>query len=126
MNKKERGFTLLELLMSIGIMVLVLLGSFSILIEANQMTQQARYRLLAANAARSVLETVKDTPLNQVPNMNTVTFRPADLPNANIVITTNPANLAGVTLATVTVRVTWTAPKGLTGNFEVSTMRSRF
>jgi len=126
MKHNERGFTLLELLVSVGLMVLVLGGSFSVLIEANQMTQQARCRLLAANAARSVLETVKDTPLNQIPNINTVQFRPADLPNSNIVIITNPANLAASQLATVTVRVTWTNPKGLAGNFEVTTMRSRF
>lgn len=132
MKKAERGFTLLELMVSVGIMVLVLVGSFSVLVEANQMTQQARYRILAANAARSVLETIKDTPLNQVPNINTANFVPRDvngnitLPNGNIVIRTNPANLAGAQLATVTVRVTWTGVKGIAGNVEVTTMRSRF
>ena len=126
MKIRERGFTLVELLVSISIMTFVLLTSVKVLMEAQQMTQQARYRLLAVNAARSVLETIKDTPLTQVPATGTAAFVPQGLPGGAIAIVTNPANLAGVSIATVTVRVTWVNPKNLQGRLEVSTMRSRF
>lgn len=122
----QKGFTLVELLVSITIMVLVLLGSVQILGEAQQMTQQARYRLLAAGAARSVLETIKDTPLNQVRNISTAAFVPAGLPDGAITIVTNPSVVTNVNVATVTVRVTWRSPKNLQANLQVSTMRSRY
>ncbi len=126
MKIRERGFTLVELLVSITIMTFVLLTSVKVLMEAQQMTQQARYRLLAVNAARSVIETIKDTPLNQVPAIATAAFVPQGLPAGTITIVTNPVNLAGVSVATVTVRVTWRNPKNTIGRLDVSTMRSRY
>lgn len=126
MKRNEKGFTLVELLVSITIMVLVLLTSVKILAEAQQMTQQARYRLLAANTARSVIETIKDTPLNLVSAINGAAFVPQGLPAGAVTIVTNPANVTGVNVATVTVRVTWRNPKNLQGNVQISTMRSRF
>lgn len=126
MKRNEKGFTLVELLVSITIMVLVLLTSVKILAEAQQMTQQARYRLLAANTARSVIETIKDTPLNLVSSINGAAFVPQGLPAGTVTIVTNPANVSAVNVATVTVRVTWRNPKNLQGNIQISTMRSRF
>lgn len=126
MRSKQGGFTLIELMFSVAILSFVLLSSFAALTEAHQMSQESRYRLIAANTARSVLERVKDTPLALVTAINTNALLPADLPNAAIAITTNPANLTGVQLATVTVSITWTNPKGRPGVLEVTTMRSRF
>lgn len=122
----ETGFTLLELMVSLAILGFVLLGSLRIIAESHQMTQEARYRLLAGNAVRSILEEIKDTPLGQVNNLNPDVFVPGDLPNGDATIITNPANVSGVQLATVTVRITWRNPKNLPGLLEVSTMRSRF
>lgn len=126
MKASERGFTLVELLVSITIMVLVLLSSVQILAEAQHMTQQARYRLLAANTARSVLETIKDTPLNLVSSINGASFVPTGLPSGAVAIVTNPANVTGVNVATVTVRVTWRDPKNQQANLQIATMRSRY
>lgn len=125
-GKSQRGFTLIELMVSVAILGLVLLGSLAILTEAHQMTEESRHRFMAANAARSVLETIKDTPLALVSGIATAPFIPADLPGGAIVIITNPNFAAGVTLSTVTVRVTWTNPKGLPGIVEITTMRSIF
>jgi len=126
MKSRENGFTLIEVMFSLAILSFVLLSSFAALTNAHQMSQESRYRLIAANTARSVLETVKNTPLGLVGAINTNNFLPADLPAAAIVITTNPANLNGAQLATATVTITWTNPKGLPGFLEVSTMRSMF
>lgn len=122
----QGGFTLIEVMFSVAILALVLLAAFSALTEAHKMSQESRYRLIATNAARSVLETVKETPLALVGVINTNNFIPTDLPNGAIAITTNPANLTGVQLATITVSITWTNPKGLPGVLEFTTMRSRF
>lgn len=126
MKSREGGFTLVEVMFSVAILGLVLLSAFHALTFAHQMSQESRYRLIATNTARSVLETIKDTPLGLVDTIDTSTLIPADLPNAGITITTNPANLTGAQLATVTVSITWTNPKGLPGVLEFTTMRSRF
>ena len=126
MKSREGGFTLVEVMFSVAILGLVLLAAFSGLTSAHQMSQESRYRLIATNTARSVLETIKDTPLGLVDNIDTAALIPQDLPNGNITITTNPANLSGAQLATVTVSITWTNPKGLPGAVEFTTMRSRF
>lgn len=78
------------------------------------------------NAARSTLEEIKDTTLSGVANIQTAGFIPADLPNGAITITTNPANVSAVTIATVTVTVTWTGPRNRPMTLEITTMRSAF
>ena len=122
----KKGFTLIELLFSVGLMTLALLSSFHVLTAAHQMSEESRSRLLALNAARTTLETIKDTPLVNVPAVNTAGFVPPDLPGGVVRITTNPANLLGVAVATVTVTVTWTGPKNMPRSLEVTTMRSQF
>lgn len=126
MNTEPRkGFTLLEFVISVGLLAFVVLTSMKVLTEAHFMAQEARHRLLAANAARAVLETVKNTPLANVGAINTAQFVPADLPAGAIAIQTNPANLAGAQIATVTVRVTWRNPKNIPATLRISTMRWR-
>lgn len=124
--RQEKGFTLIELMFSMLIMTLVILGAVYSLTTAHNMSEDSRTRLLALNAARSVLEEIKITPVTAVPGIPVANFIPADLPNGAIQIITNPVNLAGVTLATVTVRVTWTGAKNMPKNLEISTQRSRF
>lgn len=122
----EKGLTLVEVLLSVGLMVLVLLSSFYVLTAAHQMSEESRSRLLALNSARTALETIKDTPLLGVPGINTVNFVPRDLPGGAVAITTNPANLAGAVVATVTVTVTWLGPKNMPRSLQMTTMRSQF
>lgn len=122
----QKGFTLIELMFSTAIFGLVVLLSFKLLTTAHQMSQESRYRLIAANSIRSILEEVKDTPLELVTSIDTGVYIPTDLPNGAVQILTNPANLSGAELATVTVRMTWTNPKGLPGVLEITTMRSEF
>ncbi len=136
--------TLIELMFAILIMTLVLLGAFYALITAQQMAEETRGRLLAVNVARSVLELVKNTPLDQITAINTNQFIPRpghqddpgywaqpNTQNWQIAIATNPALITAATqLATVTVTVSWTGPKARAGalplQLRVSTMRSRF
>ena len=124
--KRTKGFTLIELMISMFIMTIVLLGCFYILTAAHNMSEDSRSRLLALNAARSTLEAIKTTALINVPAVNTAAYVPADLPNGAIAITTNPANLAGQTVATVTVTVSWLGPRNMNRSLQISTMRSQY
>ena len=90
------------------------------------MSEESRSRLLALNAARTTLETIKNTPLGAVPAINTANIVPQALPGGAIVIRTNPANLAGAVVATVTVTVSWIGPKNMPRTLQVTTMRSQF
>ena len=122
----HKGLTLIELLFSVGLMTLVLLSSFYVLTAAHQMSEESRSRLLALNAARTTLETIKATPLANVRAINTRAFIPRDLPRGAIAIATNPANPAGAAVATVTVTVSWVGPKNMPRTLQVTTMRSQF
>jgi len=124
-RQQAKGFTLLEFVVSVGILAFVVLTAMRVLTEAQFMAMEARHRLSAANAARAVLETVKNTPLAALGTINTNNFVPADLPSGAIQLLTNPAALAGAQIATVTVRVTWRNPKNMPATLEISTMRWR-
>ena len=125
-RQTEKGLTLIEMMFSFFFMVLILLFALQVLTSAHQLSEESRGRLLALNAARSTLEAIKNTALVNVPAINTAAFVPAELRNGNIAITTNPANLVGVQIATVTVTVTWFGPRNRPMQFQMTTMRSRF
>ncbi len=124
--RSRKGMTLVEVLAALTILLPTLLSAFYVLVVAQTMSQESRDRLLALNAARSTLETIKDTALTSVPNINTASFIPANLKNGAITITTNPANLGGQSLATVTITVNWLGPKNRARSLQVTTMRSRY
>ncbi len=123
-KRGQRGFTLVELMISTFVLVVVLGSAMFALNQAQVMTSESRQRLLAMHAARSVIETVKNTSLANVTSINTTGLVPTGLTNGAIAIATNPANLTGVTVATVTVTVTWTGSKNMTRTLRLSTMRS--
>ncbi len=122
----EKGLTLIELIMALGILLPTLLVTLSVLMTAQRMSEDSRGRVRALNAARSTLETIKTTPLQSVPNINTANLVPADLTNGAIAIVTNPANLGGVSIATVTVVVSWRGSGNRSLALQFSTMRSRY
>lgn len=125
-SASKGGMTLTEILISLGIVLPALLIAISVLATAQHLSNESRERLLALNAARTTLETIKDTPLQNVPNINPAASVPAGLRNGAITIVTNPVNLNGVQVATVTVTVTWTGSRNFQRSLQISTMRSRY
>ena len=121
----DKGLTLIEMLFSFGLLAIVVSSAFFGLLVAHQMSEDSHSRFVALNAARSTLEEIKDTPLANVPNIDTVKFVPIDLPNGVINITTNPASVSTAQVATVTVTVTWAGAQNRQQQLEVTTMRSR-
>lgn len=122
----QRGVLLIEILTSLGVLLPILLIALFVLINAHQLSQESRERLLALTTAHSVLETIKDTALPNVLRINTAGLIPAALPQGAVVITSNPANPAGATLATLTVTVSWQGTRNTPRNLRVTTMRSRY
>jgi len=124
----NRGFTLMEILVSLGILTMVIGASIASLIGTQQYSEDVRGRLLAMNAAQSVIEAVKATPLSQVPNITASSFVPSALKNGSIALNTSSAtgNLSVDSIATVTVIVSWTGPKNRPRTFQLTTMRSKY
>ena len=125
-STSEKGISLAEILISLVILLPALLITISILTSAQYLSHQSRERLLALNAARTTLETIKDTPLQSVPGISTAGFVPVGLRNGIITITTNPANLAAAQVATVTVTVSWSGTRNFQRSLQVTTMRSKY
>ena len=121
------GLTLVEIMLSFAILVPVLLISLFALTYAQQACFDCGLTLQAANAARSTLEAVKDTPLTQVPLINTNALVPANLPNGAVAIATNPAVIDATTqFAVVTITVSWRETGNRQRSLQVTTIRSRF
>ncbi len=125
-SASEKGISLAEILISLAVILPSLLITISILASAQYLSHQSRERLLALNAARTTIETIKDTPLQSVPGISTASFIPTGLRNGAIAITTNPVNLAGAQIATVTVTVTWSGTRNFQRSLQVTTMRSKY
>lgn len=121
-----KGLTLIEMMISLVVLSMVLLSGIFVLVQARQMGEDSRLRLLAANAAKSTLEAIENTPLANLATINTANYVPAGLTNGTITITTNPSSVATATLATVTVRVQWRGPKNALRQIDVTTMRSSY
>ncbi len=126
MKHLQKGMSLVEVLFSFGLFALVALATFYVLVTAHQLSEDARQKLWAMNAARSTLEAIKDTTLTSVPTIPTAALVPPELRNGTITIVTNPTNLSGVQFATVTVRVQWTGSRNRQRLLQISTMKSRY
>ena len=124
MKKTQRGFTLIEVMISSFVLVLVVGSAIFALRQAQMMSTESRLRLLALHAARSTVETIKNTALSSVTAISTASLIPTGLTNGTIAIATNPANVNGQTIATVTVTVNWTGPKNMPRTLQISTRRS--
>jgi type II secretory pathway pseudopilin PulG len=128
--KSQSGMTMLEVLFSFAILALVSLNAVKLSLSAQQMTQDTQLKLLAVGAARSVMEVVRTTPLDTLDdNPSPITassYVPADLPSGAIAITTSPASLTGVDVATITVRVTWTGSKNRSRTLDLTTIKTRY
>lgn len=124
--KSQKGLTLIEMMISMVILTTVLGFSMYLIHSAHELSKDSRERLLALHAARSTLETIKNTALTSVSGISTTTFVPANLKNGAIAIATNPANVSAVSIATVTVTVSWTGARNRARSLQLSTMRSAY
>lgn len=127
----ERGFTLMEVMISLGIFAVVLASSLYAFHTSHQLSTLSRERLLALTAARSYIEAIKNTPLSAVDNISTTSFAPTELVNGVITMLTPVTFPAGAPLATadyatITVRVTWNGYNNIPQRLEITTIRSKY
>ena len=118
----------MEILVAVGILAILMGTSAAVLVGSRHLSEDSRGRLLALDAARSVIETVKETSLSQVPSITLTSFVPASLKDGSIAMTTSSAtgDLTVDNIATVTVTVTWSGPKNSTRTLQLTTMRSKY
>ena len=122
-----RGLTLIELLVATAVVSIAMLASAFMVLQGRQMAVDARTKLLAVNAARSVLEAVKDTPLTALSTITLSSYVPSALPSGSITLTTNPSSIISTTtIATLTVTVSWRASRNRTQTLAISTQRSAY
>jgi Tfp pilus assembly protein PilX len=124
--RDENGAILLEVLFAFFLLGLVIVSSGELFTKTAQMSENNKDRLLALQTAQSALETIKDTNLTALTNINTAAFIPANLNQGAVTIQTNPVIGATTQIATVTVTVSWRGASNRPQQLQVSTMRSRF
>ena len=125
-SKNEKGVLLLEMLFAFFLLSFVVISSGGLLIKTAQMAGDNKGRLLALQTAQSALETIKDTSLTAIANINTAAFIPTGLNQGAVAIQTNPVIGAATQIATITVTVSWRGSLNRVQQLQVSTMRSRF
>jgi len=113
--ERTKGFTLLEIIVSLLILSLVIAGTMSAFTASRRYIKRAQHRLQATNIARGILEDLyrevrQDTwdtgrLRNGYSETNTVTID-------NITYTSNltVSDVSGHQYRQVTVNVTWTEP----------------
>jgi type II secretory pathway pseudopilin PulG len=124
MKQAEKGLTLIELLISLGLLILITGSALSVLNAAQQTSEDSRSRLLALNAARSLLEEIKDTPVQEIGTIRVADYIPQNLCRGNVTLLTNPSTIGSSQLATITVRVSWVGSNNRPQSLDVTTMRS--
>jgi Tfp pilus assembly protein PilX len=122
----ESGSLLLEILFAFLLLSFVVISSGGLLAKTAQMSADNKGRLLALEAAQSALETIKDTSLTSIANINTAALIPANLNQGTMTIQANPTIGATTQIATITVTVSWRGSLNRTQQLQISTMKSRF
>ena len=129
-QNKNRGFTLIELMISLAIVVVAIAGTLQAIHAANILSIESRETTIAMNDARAVLERIKISSLASLPENATVdasavwadlgTFVSNSLANEQIQITAG----GGSSLRQMTVTVTWMGPRNKNKSVQFTTLKS--
>ena len=82
--RNQKGMTLIEMMVSMLVLSIVLLSCIFVLVQARQASEDARMSLLATNAAKSVLDVIKNTSLSSVGAISTSSYIPSGLTNERL------------------------------------------
>lgn len=136
-RNNQSGFTLVELLVALFVFVVAVGAAFASFSSSSQLSESARFRMVALQDARAILEEVKAVALQEVSDINLNSFKSQMLNgggqwvdllnNETIALTTNPDPIDGGTeLATITVTVSWQEAANRTKSLSLTTQKSTF
>jgi len=73
-KRKKSGFSLIECLISVFLLVIMLTGGMAFYFHSNQFFQSAVHRRIASEIANSVMETIKTQGLGGLPASENITI----------------------------------------------------
>ena len=115
---KKSGFTLLELMVAIGILVVVIAGVFSSIVYAVLLNETSSNLAIAANDAQSVLEQIKAGGFANVSSYAPPVY--TNLASESVSVSKN----IGSKIAEVNANVTW-VERSRNRSFSLSTRIAR-
>ncbi len=100
MRCNARGMTIVEIVIAMGVLVVALLAIMSAMLSSDRLRQVSREQVLAYNAARDVVETMRNSTFNQI----FTNFTPGGVNGGtfDVPLTVSVPPLSGVTLNQVT------------------------
>jgi prepilin-type N-terminal cleavage/methylation domain-containing protein len=101
-RQQERGFTLLELMVAAGILVVAITGLLSGLINCILLNETNTSRVIAAGDAQYVLEQIKELPYDNITGYVPPSFNNLNGEDIDVDF------VAGSGIVEVTVNVSWT------------------
>ena len=114
----KRGFTLLELMVAVGILVIVIAGVFSSIVYAVLLNETSSNLAIAANDAQSVLEQMKAGGFANLSAYTPPVY--TNLPSESITVSRSIGNK----IAEVNANVTW-VERNRNRSFSLSTRIAR-
>jgi prepilin-type N-terminal cleavage/methylation domain-containing protein len=119
MKSSDKGFTLTELMIAMGILLIVISGLMSTFIYCILLNESNNNLVTAANDAQYVLEQIKARTYGDIGDFINK-FKPDEFSNLKDEKITFPDTTIGVSIATIIVNVRWTE-KQRVRDFRLST-----
>lgn len=123
MRISDKGFTLLELMIAAGILLIAILGLLTAFIHCIFLSESNKNLVTAVTDAQYVLEQIKSLPYSEISNFIN-NFNPSQFSNLDNEAITFPNPDIGGNIAEVTVNVSW-IERQRNRSFELSTRIAR-
>jgi prepilin-type N-terminal cleavage/methylation domain-containing protein len=101
MSLKDNGFTLIELMIAVAILLIVITGLLATLVYCILLNESSNNLVIATGDAQYILEQIKGLPYNDIANYTAPSF--SNLNNETITLNRN----IGATISEITVAVHW-------------------
>ena len=120
-----KGFTLLEVMIALGILLIGAVGTLSIFGYGLRATAASKHVTAATNIARAKLEEIKNTPFDNItaayPNGSSYDIESASLPEGTTWTVSYPDG-TGANPLNISLIVSWQGENGRTSQVELMTL----
>lgn len=104
MKRLSRGFTLIELIITLTIISIVLVGTITIMLTSQARGMEAQHEAAASSAATKQVEQLRGTAFDNIA-LGTTSFTPSNVPS--LVSAQSVITAVGVDLKQVVVTIIW-------------------